>query len=105
MVTRIRKGTKPRVFLREWRKRKELRATAMAERLGIERESYYRLERETDRLNNAEMRELAEAIGIEPDQLWHHPDQPSVNALLTGADQNTKETAVDIVRRLVKKAS
>lgn len=105
MVTRIRKGARPRVFLREWRKHKGLDAVKLAGRLGIERESYYRLEREPQRINLGELEALADALGIEPASLWHPPTSPSLDAEVAGAPQEVRDTAFDIVRRLVGKAS
>ena len=51
MVTRIHRGARRRLFLREHRQAKKISAETMAGRLGIERESVYRLERETWRVN------------------------------------------------------
>lgn len=70
MVTRIRKGARSRTFLREWRKHRGLDAVTIAGRLGIERESYYRWEREPNRINLGEISALADALGIEPEHLW-----------------------------------
>lgn len=105
MVTRIRKGTPRRVFLREWRKHKGLDAVALAGRLGIERESYYRLEREPHRLNLGELAELAEALGIEPESLWRLPTNPSLDAEVAGASQEDRERAIGMIRLLMGRAS
>lgn len=105
MVTRIRKSATRRVYLREWRKARGLEAVALASRLEIERESYYRLEREPHRLNLAELAAIADALGIEPEQLWRLPDSPSLDAIVSGASDDLRATAADIVRRLVGKAS
>lgn len=105
MVTKIRKGAPRRVFLREWRKHKNLDAVALAGRLGIERESYYRLEREPNRINLGELEALADALGIAPSDLWRLPSNPSLDAEVAGAPQEVRDTAFDIVRRLVGKAS
>ena len=77
----------------------------MADRLEIERESYYRLEREPNRLNLGELATLADALGIEPEQLWRLPAEPSLDAIVSGASQEVRDTATDIVRRLMGKAS
>ena len=69
MVTRRR-----RLFLKEHRKAKGVSAAAMADRLGIERESIYRLEREAmTRLNGEKQAAYARALGIEPEDLWRPP--------------------------------
>ena len=90
MIDRIRKGAKPHVYLREWRKAKNVRAPDMAERLGIERESYYRLERQPFTLSIAELLVLADALGIGHQQLWEPPPAPgltprvSLDAIVAG---------------------
>lgn len=102
MVTRIRKGSRRHVFLREHRKAKELSAIRMADRLGIERESYYRLERHPEKLSAGELAELADALNIEPEALWRPPEgPPSIDALLRDAPDDLKDMAADIVKRLM----
>src|SRR6185369_4784330 len=77
MVTRIHKGARRRLFLQEHRKAKGLSAEQMAGRLGITRESLYRLEREAlTRLSPEKQIAYAEALAIEPEALWRRPDTP-----------------------------
>lgn len=101
MVTRIHQHARRRLFLKENREAKGVSAEAMAGRLGIERESLYRWERETWRLNPAKQLAYADALGIEPEQLWHPPDTPSLDAMISQAPDDLKAMAADIVRRLV----
>lgn len=109
MIERIRKGAKPHVYLREWRKYKNVRATDMAERLEIERESYYRLERQPYTLSVAELVELAEALGIDHQQLWAPPPEPggrprvSLDAIVAGTPDAQVEGLADMLRRAVGK--
>lgn len=71
MVT---KRHKPRpIFIREWRKHTKTKAVDLALALGIERESYYRLERTPYKFNNEEMDLLAYEMGIKPSQFWFPP--------------------------------
>lgn len=110
-VPRIRKGAKPRVYLREWRKAKDLKAVAMADRLEIERESYYRLERAPHTLSVAEVIELAEALGIGPQRLWEPPPPPnskprvSLDAIVDHLPEAQVEGFADMLRRAAGKAS
>lgn len=101
MVTRIRKSTKARLFLKEHREAKGVSALAMAGRLGIERESVYRLEREPWRVNGDKQAAWAYALGIEPAALWSPPGRPSLDAMIAEAPQDVQDMAADIVRRLV----
>jgi len=105
MVTRIHGRVRGRLFLKEHREAKGLDAEQMAGRVGIERESYYRWERQPHRLNADKMALVAHALGIEPGDLWKPPGRPSLDALVGDADQATRETVFDIVRRLIQKAS
>lgn len=104
VVTRIHKHAKRRLFLKEHRKAKGISATTMAGRLGIERESVYRLEREPRRVNSEKQAEYADALGIEPEALWRLPGATSLDALVSEAPEDVKSMAVDIVARLVAKS-
>jgi transcriptional regulator with XRE-family HTH domain len=111
MIDRIRKGAKPHVYLREWRKYKNLRAPDMAGRLGIERESYYRLERQPYTLSVAELLELADALGIDHKSLWGPPPEPglrprpSLDDIVAETSDTQVEGLADMLRRAVGKAS
>lgn len=106
MVTRIRRGAKTHVYLREWRKHLKVGAIAMAERLEIERESYYRLEREPGKLSVAEVIELASAMGIEPTQLFHPPEtaaRPSIDAMVEDLDDDDRGVVMDLARSMQRR--
>lgn len=101
MVTKIHSSAKKRLFLRENRKAKGVRPDVMAGRLGIERESLHRLEREWWRLKGDGQAAYADALGIEPEALWRLPsDLPSLDAMIKSAPRDVQEMATDIVRRL-----
>lgn len=103
MVTRIHKSVRRRLFLKEHREAKGISAEYMAGRLGIERESVYRLEREHWRMNPEKQIGYADALGIEPEDLWRPPGTPSLDALVSNAPEELKIMAADIVRRLVNR--
>lgn len=115
MVDRIRKGAKPHVYLRPWRKyiQKTVNATltgpAMAERLGIARESYLRLEREPYTLSVAELIEIADAFGIDHQRLWQpppaigKPPRPSLDAIVASEPDDQVTGFADMLRRAVGK--
>jgi DNA-binding XRE family transcriptional regulator len=100
-------GHKHRVrhlFLKEHREAKGMSAEAMAAKLGIERESVYRLEREAyTRLNPEKQFAYARVLNIEPEDLWRAPGSPSLDAMVAGSPPEIKALAADIVRRLVNK--
>lgn len=103
---RIRKGAKPHVYLREWRRHLKVRAIAMAERLEIERESYYRLEREPEKLSVGEVVALADAMGIEPSRLFHPPateERPSIDAIAEDFDDEDRGVVMDLAKSIEKR--
>lgn len=103
MVTRIHKAARGRLYLREHRKAKGLSAEYMAGRMGMERESLLRLEREAQTRCTAEKQaQYADALGIAPAALWGPPGRVSVDAILSEATDDVQAMAADIVARLVK---
>ena len=60
-------------YLRKWRKALGLKAPALAEVLEIERESYYRLEKDPQKLSAGALMKLSQAMKIKPEQLWMIP--------------------------------
>lgn len=101
MVTRIHKGYRGRLFLKEHRKAKGMSAEAMAGRLGIERESVHRLERNPERMTFEKQCAYAAALNIEPEELRMLPGTPSLDAMVSNAPADIQTMAADIVRRLV----
>jgi predicted transcriptional regulator len=78
----------------------------MAGRIGISRQSVYRWEVEQWRVTPDKQAAYAEALGpdVLPEMLWRLPDKaPSLDAMLIGQSEELKETAADIVRRLVRR--
>lgn len=105
MVTRIHKMARRRLFLREHRKAKGISAEAIAGRMEIERESVLRLEREPHRVTPDKQAAYAHALGIEPEDLWRPPGAVSVDSLIQTAPPDVQAMVVDIVKRMVGKAS
>lgn len=107
MVTKRRK---PRpLFIREWRKFMGVKVIDLAIALDIERESYYRLEREPFKFNGGELAILAEEMGVSPSQLWFHPPIPgvkqkvSIDDMLEGAPETVQQMAIAAVKGMVGK--
>lgn len=85
-------------YLREWRKFMGTKAVEVAIALDIERESYYRLEREWWTINAGEMDLISKTIGIKPSQLWFPPPAPgqevvSLDDLIEEMDDPVKQQA------------
>lgn len=92
-----------RLYLKEHRVAKGIPATEMARRLGIERESVYRLEREPRRANPDKQLQWARALHIELEDLWSPPGRPSLDAMISKQPKEIQDLAVDIVRRLISR--
>lgn len=105
MVTHRRRPPPPKVptrrrpfYLRDWRKFMGTKAVELAIALDIERESYYRLERDWWTISAGEMDIIAETIGIKPNQLWFPPPAPgreivSLDDLIEAIDDPVKQQA------------
>jgi len=52
------------------------------------------MERKTAQLNNDVMAAVAEALDIEPGDLYRHPDQPSADALLRDAPDSLVQSTI-----------
>lgn len=97
------------IYLREWRKFMGTGILDLAEALDIERESYYRLERETYRISLGEIDILAGVLGVRPSQLWFMPPAPgatkkiSLDDLLEDMPENVQQMAVNAVRGMIGK--
>jgi hypothetical protein len=84
------------------------KAIEIAIALDIERESYYRLEREWWTINAGEMDTIADAIGIKPSQLWFPPPAPgqetvSLDELIGDMPENMQQAAILAVRGMARK--
>lgn len=96
-------------YLREWRNFMGTKVIELAEALEIERESYYRLEREPWRINLSEMAVLAKAIGIKPSQFHFPPpvegtnQRISLDDLLEDVPEEVRAMAINAVRGMVGK--
>lgn len=84
------------------------KAVEIAIALDIERESYYRLERDWWTINAGEMDIIAKAIGIKPSQLWFPPPAPgkelvSLDDLIEDMPEALQQAAINAVRGMAGK--
>jgi transcriptional regulator with XRE-family HTH domain len=94
---------KRRLYIDEWQSRRGFSDEEMAERIGLSaRNSFWRWKNLQTRLDPIKIEMIADALGIEPEDLWRHPDRPSIDSLLKDADDTLLEKARDIVTRLVR---
>jgi hypothetical protein len=79
------------------------KAVEIAIALDIERESYYRLEKNWWTINAGEMDIIASTIGIKPNQLWFPPPAPgqevvSLDDLIEEMPEQLQQAAIMAVR-------
>lgn len=85
------------------------KAIDLAVVLDIERESYYRLERNWWTISAGEMDAIAKQIGIKPSQLWFPPpkegqqERISLDDLLEDMPENMQQAAILAVRGMAGK--
>jgi len=102
MPARIGPRRPRRLYILEWREARGLTQDRLAERLGVSSMTVSRWERGTSLLNTDVMGALADALDIEPEDLFHHPDQPSANALLRGQPVEIRDQAISIIKAIRK---
>jgi transcriptional regulator with XRE-family HTH domain len=110
MVTskKIRTQRRP-YFLREWRKFMGTKAIDIAEALDIERQSYYRLERNWWTINIGEEEIICKEIGISRSQLNFPPPKDgkeqrvSLDELLEDMPDNLQIAAIAAVKAMAGK--
>lgn len=100
----------PVAYLRDHRKARNIRVLDIAARMGIERESVYRLERramgleEHSFLDVGSLVQYAAAIGEKnPLNLFYPPDTPSLDELLRNEPSQVRALAADLVRTLISR--
>jgi transcriptional regulator with XRE-family HTH domain len=102
MATRIGPRKPRKLFLLEWREHRRLTQERLGQRLGVEKITISRWERDRRGLNVNVLSALAEALDIEPTDLFRHPDQPSADALLRDQSPEIQQQAITIIRALRK---
>lgn len=100
MPARIGPRRQRKLFIAEWREARGLTQDTLAKRLGTSSMTVSRWERGQSLVNTDVMDALAEALAIEPEDLWHHPDRPSPNALLRDQAPDIQEQAINIIRAI-----
>jgi transcriptional regulator with XRE-family HTH domain len=100
MPARIGPRRPRRIFLAEWRERRKLTQKQMAERLETTDMTVSRWERGEVMMNAGTMVAAAEALDIEPQDLWRHPDTPSADELLRDQPPEVLDQAVNLIRAI-----
>lgn len=104
-TTRIGKGRRVHLYIKEWMDDRGLSDERAANRIGVARETIYRWRTEQHRLNPEKIAQLASALDIEPQELYRPPGRRSLDAMLADAPDDLHATAADIVARLVSRGN
>jgi DNA-binding XRE family transcriptional regulator len=101
-------GRRP-FYLREWRKFMGTKPMELAIALGIERQSYHRLEKNWWTINLGEMDIICRIIGVKQSQLWFPPpttgqqERISLDELLEDIPENMHQAAFMALRGMAGK--
>jgi transcriptional regulator with XRE-family HTH domain len=87
-----------RFFLAEWREHRHLDQDALAERMETTKATISKLENGKMQMTGKWMATAANALGIDPEDLLHHPDKPTPNELLRNATDEQRRLAVDMLK-------
>ena len=102
MVTKIRNGARAHLYLDEWFDKKGATDEAIANRIGVARETITRWRGQQHRLNPEKIAALAAALDVAPMQLWSPPSRPSVDAMLDGLGDDMAQRAAELVAVILK---
>ena len=98
-MTRI--GSKrPRLFLREWREHRQLTQEQLAARLETTKSAISRIETGKRDFTGGFLEAAADALSVEPPDLFRSPDQPSQAELLQGLSPMQRRQAIAIIETL-----
>lgn len=89
-----------RLFLAEWREQRGLSQEALASRLGTTHVTISRWETGKRRPDLNAQSALAEALDIEPVDLFRHPARPSADALLRDQPIEVQEQAIRLIQAI-----
>lgn len=100
-MTRERKP-RPEHFLTVWREKKGLSQRELARRVGYGNDQISRWEAGKRGISLAVLRELARALGVEPADLFRHPDRPSLDRLARNAPDEDVRRFAEMLMEMLK---
>lgn len=103
MVTRIRKGAKTHLYIKEHMDARGLNDAAIGGRLGVSATTVWRWRTQQHRLRPAKIEALAHAVGLDnSEDLYRMPGRESIDAKLKNAPDHVYEAVRDLAQRLSK---
>lgn len=103
MVTRIGPKQPRRSYLAKWREAKGLTQEQLADRVGTYKGQISNWESGRRSISSDVQAALAEALGIEPPDLWRDPARPSADELLRDVPPDVHSQAIELLRIFVQK--
>lgn len=103
MPAKIYPRRKRKVYLAEWRLHHGLSQKQLADRLESDVMTVSRWELGKTAISTDALAALAEALGgdlMEPEDLYHHPEQPTPNQLLRGQPADVVDSALRMLKAL-----
>jgi transcriptional regulator with XRE-family HTH domain len=101
----IRRGARGHLYIEEWFETRGLNDEKVGNRIGVDRATVFRWRKEQHRLNPQKIAALAEALDIEPEELWRPPSRRSLDALIKDAPDEVVDMAFDVLKRMAGKRS
>ena len=102
MVTRIGPKEPFRHYLREWREKRGLTMQQLADRLDTGKDQISRWEANKRSMSADVVAALAEALSIEPADIFRDPAMPSADELLRNATPEQRRQAFAVIETLLK---
>lgn len=103
MVARIGPKQPRRHYLAKWRAHRGLSQQQLAERVGTYKAQISNWENNKRAMSFDVQAALAEALNIEPGDLFRDPDRPSADELLRDAPVSVVNEAIEIIKVLVNR--
>lgn len=100
MAPRIGPKRPRRTYLAEWREYRRLTQQQLGDRLGVTDVTVSRWETGRTLLNTNVLAAFAEALNIEPQDVYRHPDQPSADELLRDQPVEVRDQAIKLIKAL-----
>lgn len=96
----IRRGARGHLYIEEWFQQRGLNDEKVGNRIGVDRATVFRWRKEQHRLNPQKIAALAEALDLEPEELWRPPSRRSLDALVKDAPDDVVDMAFDVLKRM-----
>jgi transcriptional regulator with XRE-family HTH domain len=100
MITRIGAKSPIRLFIEAWRVKRALTQQQLADRVGTTKGTISRWETEVRDPPLAALAALADALGIEPKELFSPPDAPTADDLLRSLSEKDRDRVIQFAETL-----